>query len=165
MICSVCEPTADKKTCLECYSKMLFNCDVIECVRLHLLCPWCRTPLSHRELKGSVLYGSNAYNRAAVKLQTAHLCDFVFDRQDTTGMLNASLQALMMVNQAQQPARMNRLRRARQGHMAVDSFLQAFEEYSSFREMHPTVTQRRELYEADARRTGLPREEETIDNT
>jgi len=164
MICSVCDDQADKKTCLECWSKLLFSCDQLECVALHLKCPWCRTPLQQADLKASALFGSNAYNRAAVKIQYTHLCDLIFDREDTVGMLDRALSALTLMNRSMNqfqnnPRRMRRIvQRARRSHQAADTFLEAFEGYSTFRNMHPSVRERRTLYDQALAREAHARE-------
>ena len=137
MLCSICDNQADKKTCLECYSKMLFNCEEINCIGLHLKCPFCRTPLTQAEICASALFGSNAYNRQAVKLHQRHLRDLVFDRQDSIGMLDHALAALTLMNNFHNnmPSRTIRrvVQRARRQHQATDAFLSQFEDYNAYK--------------------------------
>ena len=145
MICGVCNAT-DKKSCLECWSKLLFNCDDLACVALHLKCPWCRLPLQQVELKASALYGSNAYNRAAAKLRYDHLSDLVLEREDNQDMLNQAIAALTGVpNLHLRSADIQHrfLQRARVGHQIADSFLNAYGGFQVFRRMHPRMQDRR----------------------
>ena len=45
-LCSVCVGD-EKKTCLKCYSKMLFMCpEKSSCTAIHMLCAWCRQEIS-----------------------------------------------------------------------------------------------------------------------
>ena len=93
MLCGVCE-SSDKKSCLECWAKLLHNCDEIECVALHLKCPWCRTLMHPSELNASALSGSNAFNRVAAKLRYEHLCNLLHEREDNLDMLNHAVDAI-----------------------------------------------------------------------
>ena len=145
MLCGVCSDDTDKKSCLECYSKLLFNCDDLSCIALHLKCPWCRMPMQQVELNASALYGSNAYNRAAAKLRHVHLSDLVLEREDNQDMLNHAVQALTGVPNLQNMSadiQHRFLQRARVGHQIADSFLNAYDGFQQFRRMHPRQSDR-----------------------
>ena len=45
-LCSICVGD-EKKTCLKCYSKMLYMCpEKSSCTAIHMLCSWCRQEIS-----------------------------------------------------------------------------------------------------------------------
>ena len=167
MLCGVCE-SSDKKSCLECWAKLLHNCDELNCVALHLKCPWCRTPMQQSELNASALSGSNAFNRVAAKLRYEHLCNLLHEREDNLDMLNHAVDAISGQSNLQSMSAQQqhtRLQRARSRLQNADSFLNAYDGFTRFRRRYPRPSDRRNIARvaADFQRIAFEQVDASVD--